>query len=151
MLENVYTAMQFDAKNNGQTLTLDIQPDLPDMVGDKERLEQVVVNIISNAIKYTASGGHIRVKAGVYDAEHVRLEVADDGIGIPKEDIPRLFERFYRVDKARSREKGGTGLGLAIAKEMVEAHHGTIQLDSTFGEGTTVTITLPVNLQAKEA
>lgn len=151
MLENIYTAMQLDAQNNGHELTLDIQPDLPDMVGDKERLEQVVVNIISNAIKYTASGGHIRVKAGVYDAEHVRLEVADDGIGIPKEDIPRLFERFYRVDKARSREKGGTGLGLAIAKEMVEAHHGTIQLDSTFGEGTTVTITLPVNLQAKEA
>ncbi len=150
MLENVYTAMKLDAQNNGHTLTLDMQPDLPEMVGDKERLEQVVVNIISNSIKYTPSGGRIHVSAAQTDQGAIELRIADNGIGIPEEDIPRLFERFYRVDKARSRQKGGTGLGLAIAKEMVEAHKGSIRLDSRVNVGTVVTITLPVDLQAKD-
>ena len=113
-------------------------------MGDKERLEQVVVNIISNSIKYTPSGGRIFLFADQMDTKTVRIRVVDNGIGIPKEDLPRLFERFYRVDKARSREKGGTGLGLAIAKEMVKAHNGKIFLESEADKGTEVTILLPI-------
>ncbi len=151
MLESVYTAMKLDAENNGHTLTLAFQGEMPVMMGDKERLEQVVVNIISNAVKYTPAGGRIDVLASRRDERHVMLRVRDNGIGIPAADMPRLFERFYRVDKARSREKGGTGLGLAIAKEMVEAHHGTIHLDSTLDVGTTVTIVLPTDLHIEDA
>lgn len=151
MLETVYTAMKLDAKNNGHTLSLVFQGEMPEMMGDRERLEQVVVNIISNAIKYTPSGGHIDMLASRRDERHVMLRIQDDGIGIPENDVPRLFERFYRVDKARSREKGGTGLGLAIAKEMVEAHHGTIHLESTLDVGTTVTIVLPTDLHIEDA
>lgn len=150
MLESVFNAMALEAENNGHTLTLDIAGKMPDMNGDRERLEQVVINILSNAVKYTPTGGHIVLSAFRRDDSHVVIRVKDDGMGIPKDDIPRLFERFYRVDKARSRAKGGSGLGLAIAKEMVEAHRGTIYLDSKLDVGTTVTITLPTNLPADE-
>lgn len=151
MLESVYTAMKLDAEKNGHALSLSFEDDMPDMVGDRERLEQVVVNIISNAIKYTAAGGHIEICASRRDERSVMIRIQDNGIGIPESDVPRLFERFYRVDKARSREKGGTGLGLAIAKEMVEAHHGTIHLESALNVGTTVTIVLPTDLHLEEA
>ena len=123
---------------------------MPEMNGDRERLEQVVINILSNAVKYTPRGGHITLRGLRKDENDLMIQVKDDGMGIPKEDIPRLFERFYRVDKARSRAKGGSGLGLAIAKEMVEAHNGTIYLDSTMDEGTTVTIMLPTTLPADD-
>lgn len=150
MVESVYNAMVLEAGNNGLELTLNIQGKMPDMNGDRERLEQVVINILSNAVKYTPSGGHIVLSAARRDEGHVMIRVKDDGMGIPKDDIPRLFERFYRVDKARSRAKGGSGLGLAIAKEMVEAHHGTIYLESQLDEGTTVTVVLPTNLPADQ-
>ena len=123
---------------------------MPEMNGDRERLEQVVINILSNAVKYTPRGGHITLTGIRRDDSHVVIRVKDDGMGIPKDDIPRLFERFYRVDKARSRAKGGSGLGLAIAKEMVEAHQGTIYLDSEIDAGTTVTIILPTTLPADD-
>lgn len=148
MLNAVYSAMVLDAEKNGHELKLEIKDTMPEMNGDRERLEQVVVNIISNSIKYTPSGGHICLRAAMRDDRHVMLQVIDDGMGIPEADIPRLFERFYRVDKARSRAKGGSGLGLAIAKEMVEAHHGTIDLQSKLDVGTTVTIVLPTTLAA---
>lgn len=150
MLEGVFAAMELAAEGNGQSLTLDIRDPMPNMNGDRERLEQVVINILSNAVKYTPSGGHIQLSALRRDDRHVTIRVADDGMGIPEADIPRLFERFYRVDKARSRAKGGSGLGLAIAKEMVEAHGGTIYLESKLDVGTTVTIVLPTNLPADD-
>lgn len=150
MLESVYNAMVLEAGNNGLELKLNIQGKMPDMNGDRERLEQVVINILSNAVKYTASGGHIVLFAARRDESHIMIRVKDDGMGIPKADIPRLFERFYRVDKARSRAKGGSGLGLAIAKEMVEAHRGTIYLESQPDVGTTVTVILPTNLPADQ-
>lgn len=150
MVESVYNAMVLEAGNNGLELTLNIQGKMPDMNGDRERLEQVVINILSNAVKYTPSGGHIVLSAARRDEGHVMIRVKDDGMGIPKDDIPRLFERFYRVDKARSRAKGGSGLGLAIAKEMVEAHRGTIYLESQLDEGTTVTVVVPTNLPADQ-
>lgn len=151
MLERIYTAMKLDACKNGHVLTLDIRGELPPMMGDCERLEQVVTNILSNAIKYTPRGGQIGLAASMRDERHVMLRIQDNGIGIPQEDVPRLFERFYRVDKARSRERGGTGLGLAIAKEMVEAHSGTIHLESRLDAGTTVTIVLPTDLHIEDA
>lgn len=108
-----------------------------------ERIEQVVVNIVSNSIKYTPNGGMIVMTASNIE-NGVRITVQDNGIGIPEEDLPRLFERFYRVDKARSRERGGTGLGLAIAREIVKLHGGKIEVESQFGKGTKMTVTLPL-------
>lgn len=150
MLESVYNAMALEAGNNGHELKLNIRGRMPDMNGDRERLEQVIINILSNAVKYTPRGGHIILSAMRRDDCHIAIRVRDDGMGIPQQDIPRLFERFYRVDKARSRAKGGSGLGLAIAKEMVEAHRGTIYLESRLDVGTTVTIILPTNLPADD-
>ena len=98
--------------------------------------------MVSNAIKYTPNGGRIELLAGV-SGEMVWAKVRDNGIGIPEKDLPRLFERFYRVDKARSRESGGTGLGLSIASEILRQHKGEIAIDSVYGKGTTVTVTLP--------
>lgn len=146
MLRNVAKAMQLTAQEGGLTLTVDAPDDLPPLVGDRERIEQVVVNILSNAVKYTPSGGHVSLSARALPHDRVCIRVEDDGVGIPAADVPRLFERFYRVDKARSRAAGGTGLGLAIAKEIVEQHEGKIALASEYGSGTTVTITLPTDL-----
>ena len=146
MLKNVAGAMKLTAEDSGHELTVDTPDDLPQIVGDRERIEQVVVNILSNAVKYTPSGGHIRLSACAVPKNRVRITVEDDGVGIPAADVPRLFERFYRVDKARSRAAGGTGLGLAIAKEIVEQHEGKIALASEYGKGTIVTITLPTDL-----
>ena len=102
-----------------------------------------MMNVIGNSIKYTPEGGHIAVSAGSTQ-DQVWMEVSDNGIGIPKQDWDRIFDRFYRVDKARSRESGGTGLGLSIAKELVERHGGTIGLVAHQGPGTTVRIVLPI-------
>lgn len=146
MLHNVANAMKLTAEDSGHELAVDTPDGLPQIVGDRERIEQVVVNILSNAVKYTPSGGHIRLSACAVPGNRVRITVEDDGVGIPAADVPRLFERFYRVDKARSRAAGGTGLGLAIAKEIVEQHEGKIALASEYGKGTTVTITLPTDL-----
>ncbi|MNH86821.1 Alkaline phosphatase synthesis sensor protein PhoR [compost metagenome] len=117
---------------------------------DEDRLRQIFINLLSNGINYTQEGGKvkIRVEPLVFnkDGDHERLKivVSDTGIGIPKKDLPRIFERFYRVDKARSRSSGGTGLGLSIVKHLVELHKGTIRVDSEVGVGTKITIELPV-------
>ena len=142
-VRDVYEAAKLNAEQtHGHTLTIDCPDDLPEVDGDLERIEQVVMNIVSNAIKYTPDGGRIELSAGV-TGKNVFVRVSDNGIGIPEKDLPRLFERFYRVDKARSRESGGTGLGLSIAREILKEHKGDIRIESVFGEGTDVTITLP--------
>ncbi|MYL53242.1 PAS domain S-box protein [Pontibacillus yanchengensis] len=110
--------------------------------GDSARLKQVVINLLTNAINYTPKQGAVSVALTTHDTE-VEITVTDSGVGIPEEDIPRIFERFYRVDKARSRNSGGTGLGLAIVKHIVEAHHGHIKVQSVNQEGTTFRIFLP--------
>lgn len=126
----------------GVQLTVAIPPDLPPVMGDPDRLAQVLLNLADNALKYTARGGAVTVGAADSAAE-VRVSVADTGTGIPKADLPRIFERFYRVDKARARTTGGTGLGLSIAKHIVDAHGGRIWVESEVGVGTTFSFTLP--------
>jgi signal transduction histidine kinase len=111
-------------------------------MGDQSRLEQVFINILSNAIKYTKEKGVVSIEIHQID-DRVQIEICDTGIGIPVKDQRRIFERFYRVDKARSREMGGTGLGLAIAKDIVTAHHGEIAVESEVDRGTKITISLP--------
>ncbi len=142
-VENVCKAVALDAKNHAHTFTVECPAELPAVNGDRERIEQVIMNIISNAIKYTSDGGQITVTAG-QEGKNVFVRVSDNGVGIPEKDLPRLFERFYRVDKARSRATGGTGLGLSIAKEILQQHQGDIRIESVYGEGTDVTIILPM-------
>jgi two-component system phosphate regulon sensor histidine kinase PhoR len=117
---------------------------------DEDRLRQIVINLLSNGINYTPEGGKVKVQVepiAVHpdvDYERVRIVISDTGMGIPKKDLPRIFERFYRVDKARSRSSGGTGLGLSIVKHLVELHKGTISVESEVGIGSRFTIELPV-------
>ena len=148
-IESVCRAVELEAQRRGHTLvrSYDIG-ELPMIVGDRNRLEQVMMNVIGNAIKYTPDGGTIRVSAGS-GASKVWMEVLDNGIGIPRQDWNRIFDRFYRVDKARSRESGGTGLGLSIAREIVLRHGGTIGPVEHEGKGTTIRITLPIRQAAQ--
>ncbi len=142
-LESVVDKMMINAKNKNQTLSYRPINDTPPFKGDRDKLEQVIINIISNAIKYTPEGGNIEVYTGRIYSD-IYIKVIDNGIGIPKENLSRVFERFYRVDKARSRDTGGTGLGLAIAKQIVESFNGNITITSEPGKGTEVLISLPV-------
>ena len=144
LVKDCIVKLQIEARNKNQKLESYIMGDIPLIKGDRDRIEQVVLNILSNAIKYTPDGGSISVYISRLFNE-VSLKVVDTGIGIPKKDLSRIFERFYRVDKARSREMGGTGLGLSIAKEIVEAHGGTITAESELGKGTEITVRLPID------
>ena len=146
-IESVCRAVELEAQRHGHTLIRSYGRTLPLITGDRSRIEQVMMNVLSNAIKYTPDGGTITVDAGV-TGKNVWMEVSDTGIGIAA-DRERIFDRFYRVDKARSRESGGTGLGLSIAREIVLRHHGTIALSDHSGPGTTVRIVLPIH-QAEE-
>ncbi len=149
LLSEVVSKIKISADNKKQTLTFEPTNPITEFWGDKDRIEQVIVNIISNAIKYTPEGGEILVTSMcVYDTAYIKVK--DSGIGIPRKDLSHIFERFYRVDKARSRAQGGTGLGLAIAKEIVDAHDGTIEINSVFTRGTEVVIKLPIK-KAEEA
>ncbi len=142
-IESGVRATALNARQRGHQLTYTPTDSLPLIVGDRSRLEQVMMNVIGNAIKYTPDGGHIKVTAGAGE-NTVWMDVWDDGIGIPEKDRERIFDRFYRVDKARSRESGGTGLGLSIAREIVQRHHGSIALVPHDGPGTTVRLVLPI-------
>jgi heavy metal sensor kinase len=115
-----------------------------EVAGDPVALRRVFMNLVENAVKYNREGGRVTLSLERHDG-HVRVRVADTGIGIPAEHLPRLFRRFYRIDKARSRESGGAGLGLAICKSFIEAHEGTIQVSSEPGRGTTFTVELPMD------
>jgi two-component system phosphate regulon sensor histidine kinase PhoR len=123
-------------------LVVDCPPGLPCIRGDARRLQDVLQNLLDNAVQYTPSGGRITIQAMARDRQ-IAIAVADTGIGIPKAEQERIFERFYRVDAARSREAGGTGLGLSIAKHLVEAHGGRIEIESDVGRGSTFTVVLP--------
>jgi two-component system phosphate regulon sensor histidine kinase PhoR len=145
-LENVIRIFDQRLKDKQLSLVIDVKENLPPIKADLFKLEQMLANLLDNAVKYT-DRGEITVSMDVHD-KRVRIQVRDTGIGIPKDDIPRIFERFYVVDKSRSRKSGGTGLGLSIVKHIVLLHHGTIDIESALGKGTSVTVTLPTDLSA---
>jgi two-component system phosphate regulon sensor histidine kinase PhoR len=124
-------------------VTADVPAELPAVMADRDRLAQILINLVDNAVKYTPEGGSVTVTARAAGDGMVEVVVADTGIGIPAADLPRITERFYRVDKARSRELGGTGLGLAIVKHLVLAHGGELRIESPQQQGTIVRFTLP--------
>lgn len=146
LIRKTIAKLEVTARNKSQMLFLDSAPG--ELVGyfDYDRIEQVVQNIISNALKYTQEGGRIALKA-YEESENAVLEVQDNGVGIPEQDLNRIFDRFYRVDKARSRNLGGTGLGLSIAQEIVHAHNGSIHISSVLNQGTLVRIVIPLEIQ----
>ncbi len=141
-LDHIYDVMTAEAKNRSHTFVKQYPSDMPEITGDREKLQQVLINVVSNAMKYTSDGGRIELHASPAETG-IAVHVADTGMGIPEEDLPRLFERFYRVEKARSSDAGGSGLGLAIAKEILDAHGGEIRVESTVGKGTDMYILLP--------
>ena len=142
ILKKVCEKVRYEAEQKSHKLELICTDKVPSIYADKDSIEQIVINILTNSIKYTPDGGLIRVYAGPID-DRVYIKVIDNGIGIPQKDLKRIFERFYRVDKARSRKMGGTGLGLSIVKEMVDGNNGTININSKLNEGTEVTMTFP--------
>ncbi len=142
MARGVVEKMKIEAGKKLQAMECVVKPDIPTVFADRDGVEQVVINIISNSIKYTPEKGKIVIEVGKVEKD-AYVKVTDNGIGIPSKDLPRIFERFYRVDKARSRDMGGTGLGLSIAREIVEANSGNISIESKFGKGTEVIISFP--------
>jgi two-component system phosphate regulon sensor histidine kinase PhoR len=156
LIEQVADALELRAGDRGVRLTLELPEDLPDVQGDEDELAQVFQNLIDNAIKYGKPQTEITVTArvggnGAAANAPVRIAVTDRGDGIPSEHLPRLTERFYRVDTARSRELGGTGLGLAIVKHILNRHRGRLEMASTLGVGSTFTVVLQQMPQSKRA
>jgi two-component system phosphate regulon sensor histidine kinase PhoR len=143
-LDKILEVVKPMAAEKGISLEVKVPADLPPLAIDENSLGQVLVNLLDNAVKYTPPGGKVVVAAMMVDTG-VRVEVSDTGIGIPPESLERVFERFYRADKARSREMGGTGLGLAIVKHIIESHQGSVGVTSGVGKGSTFSCTLPVS------
>ena len=134
--------LAIEIKKKGHKVTSFVTADVPPVYADKDDIERVVLNILTNSIKYTPDNGEIKIYVGfVYNDAYIKI--FDNGIGIPEDDLSRIFERFYRVDKARTREMGGTGLGLSIAKEILDKNGGSIDIKSKVGEGTEVVIRIP--------
>lgn len=147
LVRDVVNTFKVEAEKKGLSIEYNLTTKSPSVLCDRFQIERVVKNVVSNAIKYT-DNGKIKVFCGfLYNEAYIKIE--DTGRGIPEKDLPHIFERFYRVDKARSRENGGTGLGLSIAKEIIESHGGTITAESALGEGTRFTIKIPI-AQAEE-
>ncbi len=142
MLRDIVSRFSLDAKQSEIKLEYTTANELPQMYADPVQLERAIANIVSNAIKYGRKGGYVSVAAGSMYNE-VYIKIKDNGYGIPKADLEHVFDRFFRVDRARTREKGGTGLGLSIAKEIIESHGGKITIESEYGKFTNVIINLP--------
>jgi two-component system phosphate regulon sensor histidine kinase PhoR len=143
--ESALAIIQPRAGSGRVTVKASLPADMPEVLADRDRLAQILINLVDNAVKYTPAGGHVWVEAQRLPSGMVEVAVRDTGVGVPKADLPRLTERFYRVDKARSRELGGTGLGLAIVKHLVLAHGGELGIESELWKGTTVRFTLPTS------
>jgi two-component system phosphate regulon sensor histidine kinase PhoR len=152
VIDDVLQILAEAAGRKGVRIAAEVAPDVPAAQADGDRVRQVLINLVDNGIKYTPSGGRVTVRArrgSGPQAGMVEIAVEDSGAGVPAHDLPRLTERFFRVDKARSRELGGTGLGLAIVKHIVQGHGGALHIASAVGEGTTVTAYLPVASTAR--
>jgi signal transduction histidine kinase len=144
LIRRIAAVLENQAKARSILLTVNAPQGLPKVLADESRLSQVILNLLDNAVKYTPEDGSVKISANSQDG-FVQVDVTDTGLGIPDEDIPRIFERFYRVDKARSRELGGTGLGLSIVKHIVSAHNGQVWVSSQLGKGSTFSFTIPVS------
>ena len=143
LIENVYDLMEFESEKNNTKLLINNKNITPVIVNaDKERILQVLTNLIVNSIKYGKENGYTEVKVEEYDKDRIIVRIKDNGEGIEDEHLPRLFERFYRIDKNRSRKKGGSGLGLSIVKHIIEAHQEQIFVKSKIGQGTEFSFTL---------
>lgn len=142
VITTVYETCRESADQAGVLLTLENAQSLPPVAGDRDRLEQVFLNLVDNALRYTSSGGTVRITMWV-EGSYVRADVEDTGAGIPPEHLAHLFERFYRVDPARSQSAGGTGLGLSIVEQIIHAHRGSIGVTSDVGRGTRFEVALP--------
>ncbi|MDQ5985594.1 MAG: Sensor histidine kinase RcsC [Syntrophus sp. SKADARSKE-3] len=150
VIDNILPIIQAKVNEKDLTIVVDLPESLPQITGDRDKVTQVFLNILDNAVKFTASG-QITIKAYPSGAkDYVTIQVEDTGLGIQKSDIPRLGERFYRVDSARSREMGGTGLGLSIVKHMMKALKGWMEIQSQMGKGTTVFLNFPIVKQAED-
>jgi two-component system phosphate regulon sensor histidine kinase PhoR len=154
LIQRVLEVFWDQAARKQVKLTQKIEPQLPNLLGDFDRLQQLFINLVDNALKYTPSGGEITLEARSLPPRNggtaqIELAVIDTGVGIAEKDLPRLTERFYRVDKARSRDLGGTGLGLAIVKHIVQAHKGDLTIESVLKRGTTVRVRLAATLAAR--
>lgn len=142
LVKYTFEGLDLEMKRKNQSGECFVTSNVPLIYADKSGIERVVLNILTNAIKYTPEGGTIKVYVGfVYNDAYIKI--IDTGMGIPKEDLDKIFERFYRVDKARTREMGGTGLGLSIAKEILDQNNGMIDIKSEPGKGTEVVIRIP--------
>ncbi len=142
MVDNIYKNFSLVCQNTNKSISFERPEGRYEIFADEAKIEQVIKNIVSNAVKYTEDDGSVEIRLKQDDRNYY-LEIKDDGFGIPKEDLPRIFERFYRVDKARSREMGGTGLGLSIAKELMQIHGGDIVVVSSVKNGSTFTLIFP--------
>ena len=145
VLRSVLDLLQLKASSRKVRLEIDLAPDLPRATGDHDELIIVFQNLIDNAVKYARPETAVRVEARRSGKDRAAVAVRDEGDGIPAAHLPRLTERFYRVDTARSRQLGGTGLGLAIVKHVVNRHRGRLDIQSTPGKGSTFTVTLPAS------
>ena len=143
VVESVYKKLRIRASEKNQKVKVHAEEDIKEVLFDKEGLEQILQNIISNSIKYTGENGEINIWC-FNEEDNVVISIKDNGVGIPEEDMKRIFERFYRVDKARSRDMGGTGLGLSIAKHIADDHNSIIAINSKVDMGTEVKIIIPV-------
>ena len=143
VVDHVVSLLSVQAQNNGVDIKMDIPPDLPAILADEDLTVILIRNLLSNAVKFSYGGGEVEVKAWA-EAGQLFLSVADQGIGIPPEDLPLLFEKFYRVRSARESGIKGSGLGLALAKEAAEVHGGRIEVQSEVGVGSCFTVILPI-------
>jgi two-component system, OmpR family, phosphate regulon sensor histidine kinase PhoR len=143
LVTDVIDGLDLKARSRNVKLASNIDPSIPVVVGDVERIRQVLINLVENAIKYTNESGNVEISVAMQEGGSVRVSVKDDGVGIAPQDLPRLTERFYRVDRSRSRDAGGTGLGLSIVKHILAAHGMSLSVASKPGEGSDFSFAFP--------